>query len=205
MRFMYEYRISMATLAGHGIGGKIALATGCYHFDKVTGVLALDSTPTNQYYYEPFHQLRSYLQKIKNINLHRPFNSIYLELKSLIQCPKWRSIFERNLIRSDAGSGYEWNFNFKNVWQNIGTDAPSSIINWTPLNGLYPGRSSFIFPDYSRHVHIGTNTLPMMKVCPQLKGWNEGITVVQGDQNPMNHWIYEANPEIQKAFDSRIT
>lgn len=45
----------MATLAGHGIGGKIALATGCYHYDKVTGVLALDSTPTNQYYYEPFH------------------------------------------------------------------------------------------------------------------------------------------------------
>ena len=48
---MYENKLSMATLAGHGLGAKIALATSCYHFDKVTGVFAIDSTPTNQYYH----------------------------------------------------------------------------------------------------------------------------------------------------------
>lgn len=31
-RFMYNNHISMATLAGHGIGGKIALAAACYHY-----------------------------------------------------------------------------------------------------------------------------------------------------------------------------
>ena len=31
-RFMYEHKISSATLGGHGIGGKIALAAACYHF-----------------------------------------------------------------------------------------------------------------------------------------------------------------------------
>lgn len=49
---MYENKISMATLAGHGIGGKVALAAGCYHYDKVTGICVIDGTPTNQYYYE---------------------------------------------------------------------------------------------------------------------------------------------------------
>lgn len=64
-RFMYSNRISMATLAGHGIGGKIALAAACYHFDKVTGYYGVDTVPTNQYYYEPFHELRDYVQLLK--------------------------------------------------------------------------------------------------------------------------------------------
>jgi len=37
----------MATIAGHGIGGKLALAVGCYHAERVTGVFAIDSTPTD--------------------------------------------------------------------------------------------------------------------------------------------------------------
>jgi pimeloyl-ACP methyl ester carboxylesterase len=53
MRFMYEYKISMASLGGHGLGAKIALATACYHYDKVTGIFGVDSTPMNQYYFEP--------------------------------------------------------------------------------------------------------------------------------------------------------
>lgn len=35
---MYENKISTATLGGHGFGGKLALAVGCYHVDRVTGV-----------------------------------------------------------------------------------------------------------------------------------------------------------------------
>ena len=60
-RFMYNNRISMATLAGHGIGGKIALAAACYQYKYVTGYFGIDTTPTNQYYFEPFHELRGYL------------------------------------------------------------------------------------------------------------------------------------------------
>ena len=38
VRFMYENKISTATLAGHGFGAKLALAVGCYHYDRVTGI-----------------------------------------------------------------------------------------------------------------------------------------------------------------------
>jgi hypothetical protein len=37
MRFMYENKISTATLGGHGTGAKLALATGCYNPERVTG------------------------------------------------------------------------------------------------------------------------------------------------------------------------
>jgi pimeloyl-ACP methyl ester carboxylesterase len=52
---MYKNQISMATLAGHGLGGKVAFATACYHFDRVTGYFGIDTTPMNQYYFQPFH------------------------------------------------------------------------------------------------------------------------------------------------------
>jgi len=45
VRFMYENKISMATLGGHGWGGKLALAVGCYYPERVTGVFGLDSLP----------------------------------------------------------------------------------------------------------------------------------------------------------------
>lgn len=61
----------------------------------------------------------------------------------------------------------------------------------------------FVFPEYSRWVHLGTNTLPMLKLCPQLHGFNEGISYVQGDENPQNHWVYELEDEIN-PYASRI-
>ena len=117
--------------------------------------------------------------------MHRPFGSISHDLKKIVKCPKWRSLFESNLVRSDQG-GYQWNFNLEAIWQNLRKDSPSSILNWNHTNGLYPGRAMFAFPEYSRYVHLSTNTLPMMKICPQLHGWNEGISFVQGDENPQS-------------------
>ena len=60
MRFMYENKISTATLGGHGIGAKLALATGCYNPERVTGicinlgVFNLDGGPLDHRYYESF-------------------------------------------------------------------------------------------------------------------------------------------------------
>ena len=105
---MYEHQISMATLAGHGLGGKVALAAACYHFDRVTGVCAFDTTPYNQYYFEPFHELRSYIRDLKHLNMNRAYGAIIHDLKQIIKCPKWRSIFENNLVRGQGG--YHWKF-----------------------------------------------------------------------------------------------
>ena len=117
MRFMYQHEISMATLAGHGLGGKIALATAAYHYDKVTGYCGIDTVPTNQYYYQPFHELRSYIEDLKVLSLQRPYSSIVNDLRRIIRCPKWRSIFEQNLVK--GSSGYEWRFEHNAVFHNL--------------------------------------------------------------------------------------
>lgn len=189
LRFMYSNRISMATLAGHGLGGKIALATACYHHEKVTGYFGFDTVPTNQYFFEPFHELRGYVGNLRDIALNRPFTSIAYDLKQKIQCPKWRALFESNIVKAD--NRYTWKFDLDAVWNNIKTDSPSSLVGWHKSVGLYPGRVGFAFPDESRHVYLNTNTLPMMSVCPHAKGFNHDIFSIQGDNGVQNHWIYE--------------
>jgi len=55
-RFMYENKISTATMAGHGFGGKVALAMGCYHADRVTGYFGIDTTPMDHRYFVAFKE-----------------------------------------------------------------------------------------------------------------------------------------------------
>ena len=41
LRFMYENKMSTATLGGHGFGGKLAMAVGCYYAERVTGIIVV--------------------------------------------------------------------------------------------------------------------------------------------------------------------
>lgn len=67
---MYENQISTATLGGHGLGAKLALATGCYHSERVTGVFCLDSAPVDHRYFDSFVELKNYVQKCRDIKLN---------------------------------------------------------------------------------------------------------------------------------------
>lgn len=107
---------------------------------------------------------------MKNFNLNRPYSAIANELRNVILDPKWRNITLNNLIRTD--SGYQWNHNFEAIHNNFAKESPSNLACWNSTIGLYPGRAMFAFPDHSDGVHISTNTLPMYKVCPKLKGFN---------------------------------
>jgi hypothetical protein len=181
---MYENKISTATLGGHGLGGKVALAAACYHFDKVTGYFGIDTSPMNQFYHQTSQELRTYLHAANNLNTARSYSSISAELKNSILCPKWRSIFLSNLVKAD--NGYEWNFNLPAVFQNLIYENPSNLSCWHSGVGLYPGRATFLLPEHSRHVHLSTNTLPMYKVLTQLQGLNQDIFSIQGDDNPQS-------------------
>jgi len=185
---MYDHKISMATLAGHGIGAKIALAAACYHFDKVTGYFSIDSTPMNQYYHEGYRELRQTLNYLEGLNIKRRFGSINIDMKNNILCPRWRTIFQNNLVKSSEG-GYNWNFNLPALVNNLSKESPSNLTSWASNIGLYPGRVGFAFPEYSRFVHLATNTNPIYKVCPRAEGLNNDIFYIQGDENPLSNCV----------------
>lgn len=106
-----------------------------------------------------------------------------------MKCPKWREIFEDNLVKEPHG--WSWHFNLEVLYQNLRSKRAESLLNWTSAMGLWTGRAMFAFPEYSRYVYLNTHTLPMMNVCTQLKGFGEDIFSIQGDENPLNHWFYE--------------
>lgn len=64
-RFMHENKIGSATLGGHGFGARLALLTGCYHSDYVTGFFGFDYSPME---YKNFDFIKQYRETLKAIN-----------------------------------------------------------------------------------------------------------------------------------------
>ncbi|CAD8132386.1 unnamed protein product [Paramecium pentaurelia] len=204
VRYMYYNKITMATLSGHGFGAKVALAAGCYHPERTTGVFCIDYSPMDQRYHEAFTEFRGYIAKLSQINTKELTKSqIESYLKENIDCPKWRLIFSDNLIKLSSGQ-WDWKFALKFLHNNVSFNKADSIAFWPVKAGLYTGRAHFAFPEFSRWVHLGTNTLPMLKVCPQVRGFGHDVHSVQGDNNTLNHWIYEFNNQ-SFVFASRFT
>lgn len=192
MRFMYSQKISMATLGGHGIGAKIALATGCYHSERVTGVFAIDSTPMDQRYHEAFKEFKGYIGSLNEINFKTwSDKDVKSFLKENIKDPKWRSIFTNNISKNAKTGNDAFNFELSYLNHNLNFNKADSLGNWAVKHGMFTGRAHFVFPEYSRWVHLATNTLPMYKVCARVKGFGHDIFYLQGDENPLNHWIYD--------------
>ena len=184
VRFMWENKISTATLAGHGLGAKLALATACYNMDRVTGVVALDSSPMDQSYIQPYQELTGYLNSLKGVNMNRDFASISDHLKQHVQCPKWRSILHSQVAKN--GDKYAWNFDLNYLARNLSSKQTESLLNWPRNMGVWVGRTLFLFPEYSRYVHLGTNTMPMYKTCTHLRGYNQDIFSIPSDENPLS-------------------
>mmetsp|Transcript_6208 Transcript_6208/g.861 ORF Transcript_6208/g.861 Transcript_6208/m.861 type:complete len:137 (-) Transcript_6208:140-550(-) len=48
-----------------------------------------------------------------------------------------------------------------------------------------------VFAEYSRYVHLNTNTMSFFKTCTRTKGFGHDLFYIPGDDNPLNHWVYE--------------
>jgi len=99
---------------------------------------------------------------------------------------------------------YQWNFDYNGLLDNVNNAKANHIGAWNSHYGLWGGRSMFAFPDYSRWVHIGTNTLPMMKTCIKNQGYCKDIYSLNSDESPNNHWIYE-NSELASYAAMRMS
>lgn len=84
VRFMYDHKISTATLGGHGLGGKLALAVGCYHAERVTGVFCLDSSPMDQRYHESYKELKQVVLDASKLDLTKSKAEIDKILKETV-------------------------------------------------------------------------------------------------------------------------
>ena len=68
------------------------------------------------------------------------------------------------------------------VIRNI--DSMLNIASWDVSQGLFPGRATMIFPETSRYVFTGTNTIPMYKTFPKMQGFNHSVFSVPSEDSP---------------------
>jgi len=112
-------------------------------------------------------------------------------MRERIECPKWRSIYYNNLIRDAKTGKLTWNFELDYLYHNTNFNRADSIANWNFKHGLYTGRFMSVFAEYSRWVHLNTNTMRYYNTCTRVKGFGHDLFYIPGDENPLNHWIYD--------------
>ena len=196
-RFMYQHKITMATLAGHGFGAKNAMVTGTYKPELVTGILSYDYAPQDYTYFRAADNFRNAVKSLEPL-MNKPFLKSDLEkiFDSKIQCKKTQAIFSQNLKQVGI-QDFIFNFNTEAVSSQF-----EELINWKKIEyGLYGGRCCFVFPEYSNYVFLNSNTLSIMTVCVKAQGYYHDIQSVmtESDNPEQNHWIYE-NPQLSDEF-----
>lgn len=198
-RFMYQHKITMATLGGHGFGAKNAMVTGCYKPNLVTGVLAYDWAPQDYTYFRAAAEMRATAQAVGDLAKKPFFKSDFERIVDGVQSKKMQAVLHQNLKQTGARE-FQVKFNAPFVASQF-----EELVNWKRIEyGLFGGRVGFIFPDFSNYVFLNSNTNSMMRVCPKTQGFGHDIQMVMTDtDNPEeNHWVYES-PELTKDFQSQ--
>lgn len=199
-RFMYQHKITMATLAGHGFGAKTAMVTGTLKPDLVTGILSFDYAPQDYTYFRAADNLRNTVKSLeqiaKNPFLKKDFEKI---LEEKIPCKKTQELLSQNLQQIGQ---HDFVLKYNNTAVSEQFD---ELINWRKIEyGLFGGRVCFVFPEYSNYVFLNSNTLSIMKVCVKAQGYGHDIQSVmtESDNPEQNHWIYEY-PELTSDFQKQ--
>lgn len=64
-----------------------------------------------------------------------------------------------------------WDFELEYLHKNLSFNKADSIGYWAEKHGMWVGKVMFLFNEYSRYVHLNTNTMAMLKVCAKCEGF----------------------------------
>lgn len=200
-RFMYQNKISTTTIGGHGLGAKLALAFACYNSAKTTGFFGFDYSPLDYRPFAVYQRLWNYIEALHKIDLKLGLKKVYQLIDKIVPEKEWNEVFKK-CVKSRSGQ-LEWAFNMEAVKKSFGYH--DFLGNFPSNIGLYPGRSTFMFPDYSEWVYLGTNTLPMYSKCPQLRGLGDDIFAMPSSEEDIvkNHFMYN-NSELTFILQSKL-
>jgi pimeloyl-ACP methyl ester carboxylesterase len=203
-RFMWENKMSTATLGGHGFGAKHAMVLGCHHSEVVTGIVAIDYTPMDYSKFDVTFRLKTAIQALSEITADMKAGKmtrgkINQYIEKHVEHPKMQALFKQNVLFL-GGDKYDWDFNMDAMKNNF-----SRMVNWKESYGLYPGRANFLFPDYSDYVFLNSHSIAMKKIAVKTGDFMEDIVceITESDEPYNNHWVYE-DADLSKSFGLKL-
>ena len=203
-RFMWQNKISTATLAGHGFGARLAFLMGCYNPEQVTGIAAIDYVPHNYSKFDVASRLRNALKSLNQITesmrkgeMNR--KQINQHIEDNLEHPKMQALFKQN-VKHVKNSVFEWEFNMDLLASHF-----DKTIDFKTQYGLYTGRVNFLFPDVSDYVFLNSHTNAMKKIAISCGNYNEDIITefCHNDEPYLNHFIYE-DKALTESFSFKL-
>lgn len=191
-RFMYNQKISTATVGGHGFGARYALQMACFRPDLTTGFVGVDYTPLDYNTFDLVHRIKESMRalgpltsQMRGGNMTRKQIDRYIE--EHIEHGKMQALFKQNVTHVKDGV-FDWAFNFEFFEEQL-----PRLVDWKTHFGLYPGRTLFAFPEYSDYVFLGSHSLAMQKIAPRTDdlGRSIGLILSPKDEVFNNHFMYE--------------
>jgi pimeloyl-ACP methyl ester carboxylesterase len=111
--FMNDLGLSHAVIAGHSMGGKVAMVFADLFPEKTDGLVVIDIVPK---YYEPFHIPILLALRKTDLSRHRTMASVVESLESDIPSLPLRYFIAKNLKETD--DGLSWKINIDSLIAN---------------------------------------------------------------------------------------
>jgi len=175
--FMDRSNLARATLVGHSMGGKTAMAFALQHPERVESLVVVDVSPVT--YGHDFINLIKVMRSIDLEGVARRAD-VDTQLANSIEDSGLRLFLLQNLV--DDRPGFRWRINLDAIEANMPriTAAPE-----TPANTRYPGRTLFVRGERSEYI-LPEHQEIILELFP-----NAEITTVQ----EAGHWIHAERPE----------
>ena len=164
-----------AIVAGHSMGGKVAMRLALDRPDLVTALVILDMAPRS---YDPSHH------EIIDAMLELPTGEVEnradadRRLSEAIPSRPVRSFLLKNLVKD--GEGYRWRLNLPLIEREYAT-----ILGWEG-SGTYDGPALFIGGSDSKYVKPARDTELIRGYFPSAE-----IEMIDG----VGHWIHSERPD----------
>ena len=174
--FIHDQSLSNPILAGHSIGGKLAMLIALRRPERVPALISIDIAPRR---YEASH--REIMTAMRELPLgaiggRRDADQV---LEEALPNAAVRAFFLKNLVRD--GEHYRWRLNLDAIAADY-----DALLGWEPPGRTYDGPALFVGGEHSRYLQEerDTNTIRRQFPAAQIRMIPEA-----------GHWLHVDKPE----------
>jgi len=183
--FIDEQGFPNPILAGHSIGGKLAMLMALRHPGRYPAVVSIDMAPRR---YEASH--REIMAAMRAMPLH----TVHIRkdadqlLSSAVPDAAVRAFLLKNLVRN--GEEFQWRLNLDAIANDY-----DSLLGWDPPESSYNGPALFVGGERSRYLQAHRDTEEIRRFFPTAT-----ITMIPD----AGHWLHADKPEELLAIMNRF-
>ena len=174
--FIHDQSLSNPILAGHSIGGKLAMLISLRHPERAPALISIDMAPRR---YEAFH-----LEIIAGMR-ELPLDSIGgrrdadQALEEAVPNTAVRAFFLKNLVRD--GERYRWRLNLDAIAADY-----DALLGWKPSDTTFDGPALFVGGEHSRYLQEERDASTIRRQFPAAQ-----IRMIPD----AGHWLHADKPE----------